>query len=409
MKSKTFKKTKKVGDNTLVSIFNQMTGTEDADPIIIESKFDNIRKYLSDLLNAWRMFYNSPLTDGPKKDFKKGFKEIYDFLNEGLETMKTNLKEETSRMKTNFQGSLFEELYEMGTKYNAKELNVEYKKLRKSNTLKHCLITLNNLKSLLDEDKRISGDIFSCLDLENNMSNRFIVKTNLDTKILSFSCLDFKMLYDAYDNLDMLILTALRITYLTANEIYKIFISPDIDIDKLISAFRDKLKSMKNVIPGCDKAFKCLEKSLKLLKNNFSNYYKKFMVTNNPGIIFETFLADVAEKNKGDPTIMVQFKKITAFIKKNMPVEVRNNPQVGKLWDISDKLFENFGKTTIPNENENEIKNENEIPSQKEESNELENLNSLLTQIKDINIDELKDLEEFEKDLENDLEQEKNN
>ena len=39
MKSKTKLVKKKIGDDTILKLFNQMTGVEDADPVLIEKKY----------------------------------------------------------------------------------------------------------------------------------------------------------------------------------------------------------------------------------------------------------------------------------------------------------------------------------------------------------------------------------
>ncbi len=332
---------KKKGDNTIMKLFNQMTGVEDADPVLIEKKYDNFMYYAKKIVNAWSIFCKSSFAEKFEKELL-GLAEIKNFVAENLEFLKKELQP-NEKSKSKFTGNIFDDLIDMTGKYNGAELNKAYRELKNSALIKHVIITLDRIKVLLDEDKKRSGRILSGLDLPSNFNNEFITKAESSTEMLSFSKLNFKYLYDNYpeqvDDFNHLVLTILSITYKNATEIYKIFITPDIDIDKFVTAFGEKLEQIKGVIPDCQKAFKTLLKSLKLLKNNFQEYYKKFMTTDNPSIIFESFLNDVQEKNKNDITVMLQFKKIVAYIKQNMPSNIRQNQSVKALWEISDKIF----------------------------------------------------------------------
>ncbi len=346
MKAKVFKK--KVGtDDTIVKLFNTMVGVEDADPILIEPKYENLLFYLNKIISVWDIFYNSSFCQNvllPNTIFGK---EILEFITQSKKLLAENtLQEEKNKIKTDFKESLIEELYELGSKYNKEALNKAYRNIKNSDLIKHINITLNNIKILLEEDKKQSGSVLSCLDMPNNLSNTFITKTTLDTKILSWSGIDFNFMYNNYSkqvqNFDKLVLFSLHITYINSISIYKVLMEPDIDIEKFVAAFSEKLDGVKNVIPGCDAAFKTLKKSLGLLKRNFGEYYKKFVTTsNNPGIILESFLADVSEKNKNNITVLVQFKKIIGYIKNNLPENLKSNETVNKLWNISEELFNN--------------------------------------------------------------------
>lgn len=337
----------KMGDiNAIQELFEQMIGTRDADPIIIEKKYDNIKYHLKKIVESWDIFYKSEFAQKIHTEMGKGIDEIGVFVRESTELLSKDLLIETNKIKTEFIHGLQDELYELGSKYNAKDLNEAYREIKTSKLLQQIFVTLENIKSLLENDKQKSGKIFSCLDIPSDLSNSFISKTDLDAKILGFSCFDFNFLYNIYPELvpqfDKLVLITLYITYINALEVYKIFISPDIDVEKFVKTFGENLEGIRKVIPNCDKAFNTLKKSLKLLRKNFESYHKKYMTTGNPSVIFESFFADVQEKNKNDLSALVQFKKIVEYIKKNMPKDIRNNPAVNKLWFISDQIFEKY-------------------------------------------------------------------
>jgi hypothetical protein len=341
IKVKTIKK--KAGDSSdLMDMFNQMTGVKDADPTIIEGKYEGMIESFGKLVGAWEIFEKSDFGVILTKDMPKAMVGISDFVKEGRSFLaEMFIKPDENKMKTEFSGNILDDIYEIGTKYKSSEINDVYSRMKKHNMMNYVIITLRNLKSLLDADLHRTGNLLGALDNPNELSNDFIRKANIDTVILSFSVLDFKFLYTLYDEkiFDKLVLFALRVTYLTCSRIYKLFTSPDIDIAKFVEAFKEKLGEMKKVINGCDGAFKALKGSLKLLETNFSSYYHDFMVTGNPGVIFENFIEDVKNKNKNNFPVLVQFKKLVAYIKDKIPKEMLQNPSVQKLWAMSDKLF----------------------------------------------------------------------
>lgn len=342
MKTKVHKIAK--GDDVLTDLFNQMTGIKDADPTIIKDKYEGIYAHIDKFIKGWEIFLQSAFVQLLTTDVATAaIEDIRVFVKTGRELLKTQPRVLVEKIKTEFTGSLIDDLYEISNKYDPKELNSVYRELKNSTTFDHIIVTLKNIKILLDEDKKRTGNILSCLDVGFDLRNTFITRATSATNVLSFSNLDFKFIYEYYkkdiDKINDLILTTLHISYLSALEIYKTFIKPDIDVDKFISAFGTKINDIKKVIPDCDTAFKCIKKSLKLFKENFNNYYKEFMTTDNPNIIFELFISDVQKKNSNNKIALMQFKKIVAYIRNNMPEHLRNNNAVKHLYTISDKIF----------------------------------------------------------------------
>lgn len=336
------------GDDAILKLFNTMLGLEDADPVLIEPKYENLFKCLQDIVQTWSIFFNSSVCQNLIIPHMNCGGELEKFIIESEKFLgEHKLIPEENKIQTKFSDSLETDLYELGSKYNKVALNKAYRELKNSDLMKHVTITLSNLKVLLEDDRNRTGAVFSCLDIPQSLSPSFIKKTALDTKILNWSSLDFGYLYsnlcEFEKDFNELVLMALRITYINATECYKILMQPDIDIEKFVDAFSKKLDEVKVVIPGCESAFKTLKKSLGLLKRNFTEYYKKFVTTsNNPGIIFESFLGDVAQKNKNNPAVIVQFKKIIGYIKNNLPSDLKDNPAVSKLWGVSEELFKNM-------------------------------------------------------------------
>lgn len=332
------------GNDDIMELFNQMTGVKDADPTIIEGKYENMLDLMTKIIGVWDIFISSEFGKFLKTDMTKAYDDIHKFVTEGrIFLNECKLKEDPNKMKTDFSPNIFDDIYELGTKYNAKELNETYRRMKNSEIMNHVVVTLKNMKMLLDDEKKRSGSVFGCLDIPEALSNAFIKKAVNDTTMLSFSVLNFKFVYTIFEKdeekFNKLVLFSLYITYLNCSRLYKIFTTPDIDIKKFVQAFKEKLKEMKKTIGGCDGAFKCLSQSLKLLESNFEEYYHDFMVTGNPGIIFEKYIDDVKKKNENNIAVLMQFKKLIAYIRDKIPKEMLQNPSVQKLWSMSEKIF----------------------------------------------------------------------
>ena len=84
---------------------------------------------------------------------------------------------------------------------------------------------------------------------------------------------------------------------------------------------------------------------MQLLKNNFSGYYKDFVVSKNPGIIIENFVMDVADDSKADTETTYQFRKIINFYKEKMRGRV-NDPKIQKIFDLVGQNLDVLEKKT---------------------------------------------------------------
>lgn len=339
------KKIKKKFDNKdLIKFFNQMTGVEDSDPTIIESKYDSLMYQMQLFLKAWDIFCASPFSQIVlAKDFNLAFEGIQKFVDEGKIYLKSlELVENPNKFKTTFTDSLADDVKEIVTKYDPALLNKNYREMKTGAFTTHVIKTLSIIKTLHEADKKKHNKFIGCLDNPETLSNTFFTKTELDTKLLSFSSLDFKFLYTALNKrvseFDELVLRILRVTYMSATECYKIITTPDINVEKFVEAFSKKLKEAEKHIPNCGEAFKLLQKSLNLLKKNFDTYYMKYMQTNNPSVIFESFLEDVTSKTK-KKNVLGQFNKIVEFVKQNIPEGHKNTFAVNQLFKYTDELL----------------------------------------------------------------------
>jgi len=346
MKKITIKSHKIKSKIDFTKYFNQMLGLEDVPGEFISQKYEDLVKICQDFIKIWKIVADSDLVNKKiKSEFQVAFAQIHGFIESANIELKSFIIEEETQQKTaEFKSSLEEKLFEMAGKYDNKKLNIAYKELKKSKLVEHILVTYERLKSILAEQKKRVGSIIGCLDDPQNLQNTFITETDLDTKFLSFSNLDFKFMYSCFPDfetdIDKLFLLALRISYMRGIDTYKIYISPDIDVEKFCETFLGKIDELKKTIHGCDAAFSAIKKSIKLLKNNFEEYYKKFVTSKNPGVIFEGFLADVAEQNKNNGKISRELGKIVKEIKNLLMKNKNVSKDAEKLWTFADSIID---------------------------------------------------------------------
>lgn len=198
-----------------------------------------------------------------------------------------------------------------------------------------------------------------CLKDRCNLSDSFIRSSiGEELYIFDFAKINFKHLFthilaenfedkESLDNSKTYILVTLNMLYITTQDIYKLISSPDVDIDKLSEIIVKAIEAAKKQIPRCDKAFRIIGNSVDMLKSNMNTYYKDFVATSNPTIIFESFIQDIANDVNMDTQTLSQFKRIIFHFRKksqNMP----KNPKLDTMFTALDKIM------NIMDKNENE-------------------------------------------------------
>jgi len=370
MKGAKVQRKKLKADRGFLEIFNQMIGLDDVPTEQIVDKYENLLYYCKIFIGIWKIFSESTIIKNKAKvEFKAVIEEIEIFVKNSTEELnKYIIAEEGPREKKIFNSKLEEELLKMAGKYDNKKLNEVYRGLKKSKLMDMILITYERIGSSLNDFRKKVGAQFHCLSgiTPDTCSNAFILDKDFNSKYLAFSGLDFRFLYESFpediDILNGLILTSLSKTYKYCGDIYKIYISPDIDVEKFASSFMKRLDEMKKVIPGCDAAFNLIKKSVKLLRTNFDQYYKKYVMTKNPGIIFEEFLVDVAASVKSNVQIRNQIGKIITQVKSQLIKSGKMSKEAENLSNYAEEIFNKFTGTeeqknetneTIPDSTEN--------------------------------------------------------
>ncbi len=271
---------------------------------------------------------------------------------------------ETSIYKKNIKGFIEDCKSLVSEDISDEKLIRHYKIIKEHKIVKDCIHICKNLiiyKKYIEDNDNLS-DIF----IKSSKTHELV--------IFPFCNFDIKMIYThtkVDESVSKYILIFLNMLYKTTYEIYEIITSPDIDISKFADIIVQSIQQARKMIPRAGRAFKKIEESVELLKNNFQNYYKDFISTKNPSIILENFILDCSKENSEDVDLDLarQFKRIVMFYQKKSQGKIKD-PRINQLFDMLNKNFEMLNvKETDINENESDSDSETIIVD-KEESKE---------------------------------------
>jgi len=190
-----------------------------------------------------------------------------------------------------------------------------------------------------------------CIKDRTNLSDTFIKRAvGDDLVIFEFCKINFKHLFShilsenipdkkELSDAKTYILLTFNMLYITTQDIYNIVSSPDVDIDKLSELIVQAIGAAKKQIPRCDKAFRLIENSVDLLKNGMSGYYKDFVASGNPTVIFENFINDLSGDLHIDTQTMGQFKRIIFHFRKRAESMPQANAKLNGVFGTLDKIM----------------------------------------------------------------------
>ncbi len=170
-----------------------------------------------------------------------------------------------------------------------------------------------------------------------------------DLVILPFSDVDIKYIY-TFCSLDesakRYIMLFLNIVYGASHDIYQIITNPDIDISKVADIVIATIAQVKKSVPRADRAFRKIEESMEMFKNNFTEYYRDFVVSKDPSVILTNFLTDCKDThtesdNKSDLELARQFTKIAAFFKRELNGKIKD-PNVEAILNSIEETFKSL-------------------------------------------------------------------
>ena len=328
VKVKKITKNMDADQETLTELFEQMTGVKDADPEIILPKYAEVMGLLRKLYRLYKLLSELDVFVQTFSEYV-WVEEIKLFLQDMLEECKLEPDKEYSVDKINADIAEAKLNAEKAKEY----INSHYRTVKASQVIKKVMITSANLAPF---KHHLSAA---------NPSDTFIRREPGNTFVpLAFTSLDLKLIwnYDVEPKCLKFILSILQHTYTISYNIYDVIYSPDVDIVQFSELLISTIAKLRKQIPRCDRAFDVIENSVNMLRTNFKDYFRMSVESENPATILESFIIDVASSQKANPSVVMQFRKITAFMKKN--AGNNKDPRVQKLFKMLNMQFNKLDK-----------------------------------------------------------------
>lgn len=311
---------KSIKDERLSEMFAQMTGTKAADPRVIIPKYNAIRKAAMIIIKTIEKF-------GSNEKMRKTFPDFIPCFNECLDYSK-NL---TLALQ-----------YHLITEEQVSEDNIHtlYKTCKEAREVR----TISVMCARLRKDQAVIND----------MNLHFIAdQADCSYTPFPFSSFNFYNLWTEISNLDNgsdkikeYVLQVLKKLMEKSYEIQNILVSPDIDVDEFSSVLIEAISKARAQLPECRQAFNKIEEAVGTLKNNFSEYYKEFMVSKTPTSILESFIHDVSKSHKNNLKLKWQFMRIVNFYRKHSAGKIAKDSNLNYIFNTLDDHLDELGKAT---------------------------------------------------------------
>ena len=296
------KQSKNIQDQELTELFQQMIDPNKADKEVIFPKYE---KLSSKIVMVAR--YLSTLATGP---VAKTFTDVdFETINEKGEEILTNVKSFSCTMDN---------------------INEHWADFKDCMSIKEIIM----LQSYLAEYKQYISD-------KDNLSDHWIKRMPMGTKVLKFSNLDLYLLWNdprMTEELKKYILTVFNGLYRASLEVYQINTSPDVDIERFSEVLTEAIAKVQQVpeLNRCRTAFKKIRESVDLLQENFNGYFKDFVQSQNPSTIIESFIIDVSSQQQSSPQLTREFRQIIRYYQKMSNQNNVKDPNIKKLFSALD-------------------------------------------------------------------------
>lgn len=193
---------------------------------------------------------------------------------------------------------------------------------------------------------------------KDKLSDYWIVTMNIGMRIFYFSNIDLHLLWmdeRATAEIKKYLLTIINRIFVLSEEVYKMYVSLDVDNDEFSEKLIENLTRLQEVpeLSRCNLAFKKIAESVDVFKSRANDYYCDFIVSKNPSVFIENFIVDVAQKQQEAPSALLafQFKKIAKYHRKISAQVKQQNPGIRDMMNALDERMALLTKVK-------EIKNE---------------------------------------------------
>ncbi len=360
---KTKLNSKAVKDPDIIEAFNNICGNGFKQEIV-EPKYDKMISAMNSFVGVLKTMtgFNSPLSMIFRDQQQIGFEQIDKYVIEAENYLSRNvitplpervINGEYLTRLNNDREAMEEYLRNSHNKYETKVLIDTYREMKESIYFQNMILTSKNLKELLMTEKERRHT--KTHDLEE-LSIKFIANSEGDSlQPFEFSTLDFKQMYYTENlftpDIENFVLECLKIIYNKCSIIVEIHLSPDVDTSELSDSIIKIIKKLKTKIPRCEKAFGKIASAVNMLKDNLGEYYKDYVTSQNPSIIIESFIVDVAKSETEDREVAMQFAQIIKYFKtqtQNRPLDARTQKIMNVLSKKNDKLLRETSAQPAP-------------------------------------------------------------
>jgi hypothetical protein len=337
----------KVKDKEMSEMFNQMLGTGDTVNLnIVYPKYLQMEEYSNNIINIIEKFANSPFFARYGDTYRQHVQMMLRFCNDSRIMLPDIYDAKIPKEHELFPDNADDEI---------KARIADSYKSAKTHNLTASLISLCNKlviyrKYLQDESKLSHKFILNMPDMEFNPFP-FDPTLNIKDILMNMENEREESKYSSKEDrarvenvtkqLFEFCMIVLHKLYSFTYNLYKVITSPDIDVDEFVNVIVGSIDQIKHQpqLSRCDLAFSKIKESVKMLKDNFSDYYKDFLESKNSTIIMENFIIDVSNKNaKSDPKLMQQFRKIISHYR-SLAKDNIQNPQLRTLFDKVNQQF----------------------------------------------------------------------
>lgn len=324
---KTFKKKDKL--ENVNALFNKIMGVSEQDPEIVLPNYLKIKSALDDAINYLGNCMRLEPFISIKEEYPKYWNEMHEFVESSIKELTSFHLKKTKKVTpeeikaANKDPIKMEELMKRFThEYEVTGITDKFNKLKASNVFSICIQSYSNIRKVNGSEGVPSENMAK---FKTSVQSDIIPGMEMTIKdiVVEFGEGCIPPLLDNLQKYGLLI--------------YQGYVSPCVSKDEMKKLLKIVFDSYKKKISGADKAFDLIYKSLDTLDNNFENYYRDFVVSNDQSVFFNGFLNDVIERAKDtkNSAAIPGLKKIVAHINEELGRLKINNPVAKQFIDLA--------------------------------------------------------------------------
>ena len=342
---------KSAADKDVYRVFNEMLSDDHANIDVAWPKYTQILEYIDEFVKIFVLLKKSNIMTNPDLVYGGHIEEIDAFLHHCV------------RPLPEFKEAAFIEPFSKSLlPLNSLNEGLSAEFIDKYNRLK-TLNVVNAMQVICDKLSHYQSDIEDVTNLDPSF---IIDMPGVEFQPFPFTTMDYKDMFldeEIDDQAKKYLMLILHKVYSITYSVYKLVTSPDVDIDEFVDIVLgnlDRLKKNATELSRCGKAFNKIRKSAEMLKANFETYFRDVQETNDPTMLMQNFILDVAQTSDADRETMRQFKQIINYYRKKS-AQKGGNPQTDMLLAKVDAHFKQYDEEIKKEYGEDAVSDKEEI------------------------------------------------